>query len=119
MRVKSSCWDRQGYFQSTCHSSKLVLQVLPPPRELMWLKGGEDLSTLLNHSVPHESRAPHDVESKEKAMTVSGYWDKRSRLPCTEAGALASGSLESSFQYYMCTAWEFQRGLKAYRSMSC
>lgn len=116
--MKGSCWDRQGYFQSACHSSKLVLQVLHQPRELIWLKGGKDLSTLLNRSVLCESRAHGDDESEEKPLTVARYWDRRSRLPWTEAvAALASGRQERSFQYCTHTAWELQRVLRAYSSM--
>lgn len=45
-----------------------------------------------------ETRAPDDVESERKPMIVAGSWDRRSRLPWTEAAAvLALGRQESLF----------------------
>lgn len=45
-----------------------MLQVLHQPGQLIWLKGGEDVSILFNNSVPHESRALDDVKSEENPI---------------------------------------------------
>lgn len=57
-----------------------------------------------------ETRASDDVEREEKLMIGAGYWDRR----WTEAAVvLASERQESSFQYCVHMAWEFQRELRA------
>lgn len=94
-----------------------MLQVLHQPRELIFLKRGKDLSSFLNHSMPHESRekGPDDVGSEENNDSGRIEWGDPGFPGQRQLLSLPQRQV-SSFQYCMHTVWGFQRGFRAYSS---